>query len=70
MIITSYNSDKLQYQLVSANSKVTIRNSKFYPPNGVVRMKTGDTLPKGTYYIKVSKTTTKNASGAYSIMIE
>ncbi|GEM_PF-5470670 len=70
MIITSYNSEKLQYQLVSANSQVTIRNSKFYPPNGVVRMKTGDMLPKGTYYIKVSKTTTKNASGAYSIMIE
>ena len=70
MIITSYGSSSLEYQLLAADSNVTIRNSKFYPPNGVVRMKTGDTLPKGTYYIKISKSAKENISAIYTIELE
>lgn len=69
MTITNFASTKLEYQILPASSNVTLHNAKFYPQNGTAIFVTGDTLPKGTYYIKISKTTTKDASGAYSIKV-
>ncbi len=70
LTISNYSTRKLEYELIAEDPNVTLHNAKFYPHNGKAIFVTSDKLPKGIYYLKVSKQSTKDASGAYSVKFE
>lgn len=70
MLITNYSTRKFEYELIAADSNVTLHNAKFYPSNGTAIFTTSDKLPKGTYYLKVSKQSTKDAGGFLSVKLQ
>jgi hypothetical protein len=61
--------DSIKFEIVPASSRVILFGSSFrlYDSNGD-KYSTKDSLPAGTYYIKVTKTDS-NASGYYSIKL-
>lgn len=70
LTIDSRVSGALNYQIIPQSSKVKLRNSKFSPPNGICSVVTAESLPKGTYYLRITKKSIEDASGAYSIKLE
>lgn len=70
LTITSKYNDTLCYQVIPADSKTTLFNDTIRPKLGTQTISSSDKLPAGTYYIKVTKNYSSDASGYYSIKLK